>query len=201
MSMQEKRIIELLRAKRREDPKGFRKYLPSVAELLPRLPPERSKSKSPFGLTTQELSYHRNGLSEVLDRELEGVASAEDAAKGLQHCAALIRDDKLTDMVGYRMVKGLIRATIGRSPSSYRSKTTVPLDEGGGPVLERISAIRGVYFNLDRDRRLVSISIHPGKMKERSRLMEVIGIGKDPEADVASKHDDYLAVQGPHGDV
>lgn len=201
MSIQEKRIIELLRAKRREDPKGFRKYMPDVAELLPRLPPERSRPKSPFGLTEQELCYHRNGLSEVLDKQGGGVATADDAAKGLQHCAALIRDDNLTDKVGYEMLKGLIRTAIGKSIGSYGSKVTLPLDESGGPVLERISAIRGVYLNLDRDRRLVSISINPGKVRERRRLMEIVGIGEDPNPEVASKHDDYLAVQEPHGDV
>lgn len=200
MSIEEKRIVELLRAKRREDPKRFRKYMPDVAELLPRLPPESSKRKSPFGLTEQELCYHRNGLSDVVEKQDGGVATADDAAKGLQHCAALIRDDNLTDKVDCEMLKGLIKTAVGKTPGSYRSKTTVPLYESGGPVLESISAIRGVYLNIDRDRRLVSISIHPGKVRERRSLLEVVGIGGDPNSDVASKHDDYLEEQGPHGD-
>ena len=75
MSIEERRIVELLRTKRREDPKGFRKYMPDVAELLPRLPPESGRRKSPFGLTGQELCYHRNGLSEVLEKQDHGVAT------------------------------------------------------------------------------------------------------------------------------
>ena len=58
MSTQEERLISLLQAKRREDPKGLRKYLPGVIELLPELPSRRRSARSPFGLTERELSYH-----------------------------------------------------------------------------------------------------------------------------------------------
>lgn len=200
MSTQETRLIALLQAKRRADPQGFRKYLPGVIELLPELSSRRRSARSPFGLTEQELSYHRDGLSEALGKLGEGTVTAEEAAKGLQHCANLIRDDNLAEEVGYETLKDLIRAAIGKSPGSYRSKTTVPLGEGsGGRVLERVSAIRGVSLDLDRERRLVSISIHPGKVRERRRLMEFVGASKDPEPDVAARHDDYLAMQEPHG--
>ena len=199
MSTREKRLIDLLQAKYREDPNGFRQYLPGAAELLPEQSPRR-RSRSSFGLTERELFYHRAGLEETLEKLGGGVVTVEEAVKGLQHCAALIRDDNLPEEVGYEAIKSLVRVAIGKSPSSYRSKTTVPLDGGGkGPPYERVSAIRGVYLDLDRETRLVSITINPGKVRERRKLMDLVGVGKDSETDVASRHDDYLAEQEPHG--
>ncbi len=199
MSTQEKRLIELLQDKRRKDPEGFQKYLPGAVELLPKTFPKTNRSRSPFGLTEQERSYHEAGLAEALGKQGRGAITAGEAVKGLQHCANLIRDDNLPEEVGYETVKGLVKAAIGKSPGSYKSNATVPLDEDGGPVLERVSAIRGVYLEFDRERRLVSISIHPRKVRERRRLMEFVGASSDPEPGVASRHDDYLAMQDPHG--
>ena len=199
MSAQEKRLVALLQAKRRADPQGFREYLPGVSELLPALPASRRSTRSPFGLTERERAYHRDGLADALGKLAAKTVTAEEAAKGLQHCANLIRDDNLPEEVGYETLKGLIRAALGKSPGSYRSKTTVPLGESSGRVLEQVSAIRGVYLDLDRERRLVSVSIHPGKVRERRQLMKFVGASKDPAPDVAARHDDYLAMQEPHG--
>ena len=138
-------------------------------------------------------------LSAVLGKLDEGTITTEEAAKGLQHCANLIRDGNLAEEVGYGTLKDLIRAALGKSPGSYRAKTTVPLGEGSGYAMERVSAIRGVSLDLDRERRLVSISIHPGKFRERRLLMKFVGASRDPEPDVAARHDDYLAMQEPHG--
>ncbi len=200
MTIQQDRLVELLQAKRREDPKRFGEYLPGVSDLLPELPPRQDSALSSSGLTEREISCHKDGLSEALDKLHEGAITVEEAEKGLQHCANLIRDDSLTEDVGYAELKALVRAAIGKSPGSYRSKTTVPLGGGkDGPAFERVSAIRGVYLDLDRDGRLVSVSIHPGKVRERRRLMEFVGASRDPDRDVASRHDEYLAVQDPHG--
>ena len=200
MRIQENRLINLLQAKRREDPEGFSKYLPGVTELLPEPLPERSKARSPFGLTERERDFHQDGLSKALGRLGGGAMTAEEAVGGLRYCAALIRDDNLPDEAGYDALTRLVKTATGKSPGSYKSHTTVPL-ANGGPVLERVPAIRGVYLELDRDQRLVSISVHPRKFKERRRLMAVIGMGKDSQSDVALRHDDYLAMQEPHGDA
>ena len=197
MSTQHERLIALLQAKRRADPQGFREYLPGVSELLPALPARRRSTRSPFGLTERERAYHRDGLADALGKLAAKTVTAEEAAKGLQHCANLIRDDNLPEEVGYEVLKGLIRAALGKSPGSYRTKTTVPLGAGGGRVLEQVSAIRGVY--LDRERCLVSVSIHPGKVRERRQLMKFVGASKDPKPDVAARHDDYLAMQARTG--
>ena len=198
MTSQEKRLIDLLQAKYRRDPSGFREYLPGAAELLPEVS-SRSRPKSPFGLTEPERAFHRVGLVEAVDKLEEGSVTAEEAGKGLQHCAALIKDDNLPDEAGYQALKGLVSVAIGKSPGSFKSKATVSVVEDGGEVHERVSAIRGVYLDLDRNGRLTSISINPRKVRERRGLMEFVGASKDAEPDVASRHDDYLAMQDPHG--
>ena len=211
MSIQEKRVIDLLQSKRRKDPEGFREYLPDVAELLPEPPPRRSRARPTFGLTERELSYHRVGLLGVLRKLDNGTITAEVAFKGLEHCAALIKDDNLPysgeladgdDPLGHEMghevLMALVRAALGKSPGSYKSKTAVPVGVGGA-VLEQVSVIMGVLLDLDRNGRLVSVSIDPGKYRKGRRLMKIIGIGSDPESDVAARHDYYLAMQDPHG--
>lgn len=191
----------MLQAKRREDPEGFRRFLPGVAELLPEPPPRRGKPRSSPGLTERERSFHKAGLVETRGKLGDGEITAEEAAKGLQHCANLIRDDVFTDEVDYETAKALVKVALGKSPGSYKSKTTVPINLGSGDALERISVLRGVYLALDRERRLVSISIAPRKVKERKKLMAIVGIGKDSQPDVALRHDDYLAMQDPHSNA
>ena len=148
MTTQEDRLVELLQAKRREDPKGFVEYLPGVSELLSELPPGSSGMRPPSALTNRELSYHREGLSEALGKLGEGVVTVEEAAKGLRHCANLIRDDSLTEDVGYEELKALVRAAIGKSPRSYTSKTTVPVGEATLVLLSNESPRSGVCTSI-----------------------------------------------------
>lgn len=208
MSIREERLIDMLQAKYREDPKGFQRYLPGAAELLTEHPPRQRPSEFPVQLTELELSHHRDGLANVLRRMDESTLTPGDALTGLQHCAALIRDDSLpygwdeslSHEMGYEVLKKLLKGAIGKSPGSYTAKTTVPVDQGGGEAaVEQIPLIRGVLLGLDANRRLVSVSIDPGKYRERRKLMTIAGIGSDPNSDVALRHDDYLAMQEPHG--
>ena len=126
MSTERDRLIKLLQAKYREDPNGFRAFLPGAVELLPEQPPERRPTSSPFGLTERELSYYGEVLSEVLRKLDEGTLESTEATKGLQHCAALIKDDNLLNgwveslshEMGYEVLKGLLRAGLGKSPGS-----------------------------------------------------------------------------------
>ena len=128
----------------------------------------------------------------------KGDLAKSEAVKGLHHYAMLIRDDAFYNEVEDGDFKALVKAAVGKSPGSFRAKTTINLGEGG-PIVERVSALRGVYLDLDGERRLVSVSIHPGKMREHRRLMKIVGIGSDCKSDVALRHDDYLAMQDPHG--
>ena len=191
------RLISLLQSKRRKDPKGFRKYLPEVADMLPE-PAPRSISRSPFGLTESERSFHRNSLKETMQKLGKVELTKSKTVGGLHHYAMLIRDNAFYDEIEDGDFKALVKAAIGKSPGTFRVKTTIDLDKGG-PIVERVSALRGVYLDLDSERRLVSISIHPGKIKEHSRLTKIVGIGSDSKSDVATRHDDYLAMQDPHG--
>ena len=68
MSILERRLIELLQARYREDPKGFREYLPGAVDLLPEQPPDSGRQRSLFGLTEQEIAFHRAGLAEVFEK-------------------------------------------------------------------------------------------------------------------------------------
>ncbi len=209
MTIQDKRVIDLLQVKRRQDPTGFREYLPDVDDILPELLPSQGRPVAAFGLTERELAYHREGLSVVLRALDDGTLTSKDALRGLQHCAALIKDDSLQytsedseDDLPYKMdydvLKALVRAAIGKSPGSYKAKTSIPVGSGRSAVLERVSVIMGVHLELGRDGQLVSIAINPGRFKERRKLMKVVGIGSDPEPDVAARHDLYLAMQDPH---
>lgn len=192
-------LVELLQAKRREDPDGFREYLPDVDELLPDRPSSRS-SRSRYRLTVQERAHHHDGLTGALERANAGGLSPEEAAQALQHCANLLRDDPWTPDVKHEAVMGLLKAALDQSPGSYKAKTTVPLSGAvGGPAIDQVPVIRGVHLDLDREGRLVSISINPRKYRERRKLMAFVGGSRDPEPDVAARHDDYLAMQDPHG--
>ena len=200
MRINENRLIDLLHAKQRKDPEGFSKYLPGISELLPEPLPGRRRTRSLFGLTERERDFHRASLSQALGKLGAHGMTTEEATAGLQHCATLIRDDSLPAEADYNALISLVKAATGKSPGSYKSNTVVPIGDGG-PVLEHIPAIRGVYLDLDREQRLVSISISPRKFTERRKLMAIVGVGKDDKADVASRHDDYLAMQEPHGDA
>ncbi len=198
MKIQGRRLIELLQAKYREDPEGFREFLPGVVGLLPEQPPEGGSRRSVYGLTEQEIAFHHAELAEVLGKLEKGSVTPEEAARGLQRCAALILDDSLPEEAGYEELKSLIRVVLGKSSGSYRAKTTVPVIEGNYEVHERVSAIRGVYLDLDSSRRLVSVSINPRKVRERRELMKFVGASTDPQPDVSFRHDDYLASGDPH---
>lgn len=190
MSVRERNLIELLQARYREDPVGFREYLPGVAELLPEASPRRVRTESGSRLTENEISFHRAGLAEVLDKIETGTATAREAVKALQHCGVLIVDDSLPEEANYEKLKRLISTGIGRSPESFKSEATVKIGEGNDDVHERVSAIRGVYLDLDWERRLVSISINPRRFRERHELMRFVGASNDPDPLASVRHDD-----------
>lgn len=117
----------------------------------------------------------------------------------LPDCAVLIVDDNLPEEANYERLKRLISTVIGRSPESFKSEATVKIGEGNDDVHERVSAIRGVYLDLDWERRLVSISINPRRVRERRELMRFVGASNDPDPLASVRHDDYLASEDPHG--
>jgi hypothetical protein len=111
----------------------------------------------------------------------------------------LVQDDSLPEDVDYETLVSLLRAAIGKSPGSFKSVKIVPIKDGEGrELINHVSLVRGVVLDLDRDMRLVSITVTPRKVRERRKLLRFVGIGKDIASDVALRHDDYLAEIEPH---
>lgn len=67
----------------------------------------------------------------------------------------------------------------------------IPVRQGG--AVKEIAILKGVYLHLTWDDRLISVSILPGRMKERSKALKFVGISKDSASDVSQHHDAYLS--------
>ncbi|MFH1560349.1 MAG: hypothetical protein ABID84_02925 [Chloroflexota bacterium] len=194
-------LIELLLHKYRADPQGFCKYLPEVAQELDAMFPHSHPSRSPFGLTEHEHAHRQQALSQVLSRLDDATLTSEEAVRGLEHCATLIEDDSLPREATHEILSRMVRAVIGKSPGSVKKSTTVPIGESQKrkeEALKHVSLVRGVLLDLTRDMRLVSVSINPHKIRERRKVLRLVGIASDSGHDVAQRHDDYLAETGPH---
>ncbi len=193
-------LFELLYSKLTSDPQGFRSYMPDVAQVLDAMKPSRRSAKSPFGLTEREKDHHVRALEEVFAALEEGTVSAERAIKGLEHCAILIQDDNLPGKADYETLVKLLKCAIGKSPGSFKKSEVVEVADNysAEDVVSKVSLVRGVSLNLDRQSRLVSIAISPHRVKQRRSMLGLVGIGQGSEPDVALRHDEYLSELGPH---
>lgn len=119
----------------------------------------------------------------------------QDAIATLERCAALILDDSLPFEFNHDVLSRLFEVAFGASHKSFEADTVIPVNpaSGGGEAVYAVSLIRGVVLNLDGEMRLMSVSVIPRKVREREKLMSVVGIARDPMRDVAARHDDYLA--------
>ena len=192
-------LEDLLLARYKMDPEKFRSLLPEVAQFLDASPRQPHRVTSPFGLTVREREHHQTGLHGVLKYLEEDAISRGEAAKGLEHCATLIRDDTLPAGVGHSTLIALLKSVLGKSPGSFKSVQTVAVgDDETRQIVFHISLVKGAKLNLDRDMRLVSITVTPSKVRQRRKMLRFVGAGKDVASDVAARHDDYLAEQSPH---
>ena len=196
-------LVELLETKYRVEPENFGAYLPEVAQILDGMNPPRRLAQSPFGLTEREKAFHQKNLGGILEMVEEGAASPEQAIKGLEHCATLIHDDSMPKEVRHETLVKLLKAAVGKSPGSFKSKKTIRIAPDGvsTEIVNKVSLVRGVYLELDRNMSLVSISVSPSKVRERRKMLGIVGIGRDREGkrDVSVRHDEYLAEIDPHG--
>lgn len=118
----------------------------------------------------------------------------QDPIQELERCAALILHDSLPFEFNHEVLSRLFETAFGESHESFEADTVISVNpNGGGESVYAVSLIRGVILNLDSEMRLMSVSVIPRKVRERERLMSVVGIGHDPMRDVAARHDDYLA--------
>ena len=179
------------------DPEWVNRHLPEIGEIMSRTVSLDRTPQSPFGLTERERAFHIGSLPcvEGLDK-----LQPEDAVKALEHCAALIRDDSLPFEFNHEALVRLFKAAFNKVPGSFKTNTVIPISQkdGGDDAVHHASLVRGVVLNLDLAMNLLSVTITPRKVRERKKLMSVVGIGHDPMRDVAARHDDYLAEQSPH---
>ena len=195
-------LLELLSSRYADDPQGFRSYMPEVAQMLDTFgSPHRRLARSSFGLTERDVKFHQSALTETLTAVASGSATPEESVKGLEHCAFLIRDDKMPAEADYDSLCALFKAAFGKRPASFKkSESLKALDrQASDDAVHRFALVRGVSLELDREMRLISVSVSPRKVKQRRKLLSFVGAGQDAESDVAQRHDDYLARINPHG--
>lgn len=144
----------------------------------------------------------QSALTKTLAAVASGAATPADAVNGLEHCAFLIRDDNLPAEADYETLCALFKAAFGKHPASFKKSETLKAPDGrpSDDVVHRFSLVRGVSLELDREMRLISVSVSPLKVMRRRKLLAFVGAAQDAESDVAQRHDDYLARINPHGE-
>lgn len=189
-----KDVLRILVDKYRSDPDGLRSCLPEVAQFLDTSSETVRHLRHPFGLTERERVDRQHALAEVVDSLKHGSLTQEEATRGLEHCAVLIEDYSLPQDVDHDTLAQLLRCAIGKAIGSVKRVTTFPIETGKEKkVVNHIPLVRGVTLDLTWDMRLVSIVINPRKVQERRKALRFVGIAQNEPADVARRHDDYLA--------
>ena len=180
------------------DPDWVKRNLPEIGEILSQAVSPHQTTRSPFVLTERERAFHIESLPSVED--LDALHQPEEAIKALERIAALILDDSLPFTFNHQALVRLFKAAFDKSPGSFKVNTVIPISQkdSGDDSAHHASLVRGVVLNLDTGMNLLSVTITPRKVRERKKLMSIVGIGHDPMRDVAARHDDYLAEQSPH---
>lgn len=195
MKDRDKRLIALVEAKYREDPEGLAAQLPGLHDLMPAV--TSSGHEGQLTQTRGEIARRKTALAEALAELRDCALSPEGALVALEHIAHVIADDPFTDAVDHATAKALFKRALGKSPGSFRAKAIIAV--GDGEVVHQTAVMRGVYLGLNKEGCLAAITVNPGKVREFRKLMKFVGAGWDPNPDVAARHDDYLAMQDPHG--
>ncbi len=194
-------LVRLLTLEFKRDPKKFRAYLPEVAQMLDEHDSPPKPKTSPFVLTEKERAFHQDSLANTFARLDEKGLSVEQAVEGLEHCAVLLEDYFLLEGVRHDDRVKLLKAAVGKSPGSFKRNETIMIADGKSSedVVNKVSFVRGVYLELDREFRLVSISVVPRQVRERKKMMALVGMIDDPVTDVSTRYEDYL--YGPETDL
>jgi hypothetical protein len=195
----EKRAFKIILDKYQADPEGFLKYLPELTGIVDTSSPGARVTRSPFGLTERERKHHVGNLARILAASQAGINDESEAIRALEHCATLIRDDSLPTEYDHVTLVALLKPILGKSPGSFKAISTVTIKGAEQrEVINHVSLIRGVVLNLDRNAELVSVTVTPRKVRERRKLLAIIGVARDSEPDVALRHDHYLTQVDPH---
>ena len=193
----EKAVFGLLVTKYQIDPEWFNEHMPDVGEIVGRAVSPPRPAKPRLELSDEARAFHRESLARIrANDELEPT----DAISALEHCAVLILDDWLRNGIIHETRVSLFQSAFGKIPEAFKEDTTICMDsERDTETAHQASLVRGVALNLNSNLRLVSVTVTPHKVRERERLMSIVGIGRDSKSDVAARHDDYLAEISPHG--
>jgi hypothetical protein len=132
-----------------------------------------------------------NTIRDRMDTETKGVVSRSDAISFLEACAALAKHRTYSVDVTYDLLARVLDS-LWDHPIDWQSRNDVQAKVSDMAVLERIRLARGLEIYLGEGKRLVAVTLRPGKFVEGQRLMKIVGIGHDTVMDVAERHDDYL---------
>lgn len=194
-------VFEILMRRFRDDPAGFRQYLPEIAQILDADMPRRLPS-TPYHLTERERDRRLGGLKSALDRLEAGTLDSLGAITALEDFATLADDGNVPDALDEPLKRRLFALVAGRAPSTFNAQTELPVshEDDGQPVHE-IALLRGVRLHLTWDMRLVSLSIAPARLRERRQALAFVGSTADEASDVSRDHDRYIGEMSAHGAI
>lgn len=190
-------LTDLILAKYRADPEGFRIYLPDVAKVLDSMSKPHRLSRSPFGLTEHERAHRIQALESIVEGLGKGQVDSGGAIRALEHCAVLTEDDSLPREIDYKTLLRLLRFAIGKPISEVKGKATIAIQrEQSDKAVNHVSLIRGVILDLSSDMRLVSVTVNPQKVKERRRAVRFIAMTEDVSRSTAEHQHSGLEEEG-----
>lgn len=193
-------LLRILRDKYQSDPEGFRGFLPEVAQTLDSLSPRPVGQTIPFALTDRERDRRVRSFDTAVQALNDDGIERSAAIRAAEDYAVLTLDNRVPLRLDSEKRAALAKAAVGKNPGSFRAKETIVIQDGSNaPPACSVPLIRGVGLNLTWDMKLVSISVLPERIRERKRLLEFVGAGKDDATNVAERHDEYLGEMSPRG--
>ncbi|MBI2171874.1 MAG: hypothetical protein HYU30_07655 [Chloroflexi bacterium] len=196
----QEQILRVLLLKYQTNPRAVKQLLPEVADILVSV--EGKHMQTPvsrfFELTGKEQEERTEAylsivnLLNMLGRKLprEKAVEALESAAALQEASLqasmVLDDDVLLRFV--RIATSLSLEKKGRPKSSIIRE---------GDISRTVSLVLGIKANLSCDKRLLSIEVDPKGLAKAAKAFAFLGVGKDPNPDVALRHDEY-AFGDPH---
>ena len=184
-------ILHRLREAYQRESDKFKKYFPDLVDIVRLEQPHTSNS---FGLTEREREGRIKRFKECLAKT---PVSREVAIEALQHYGALAESRWHLEDVPSRTISRLVSIVIGKPLSDVRKKSEFEVGSRKSPSRE-VAVLAGARLRMTWDYVLVSIKVAPAQRKSASKFLALVGSGNDPQVDVSTRHDDYLAVEAPH---
>lgn len=190
-------IVESVVAAFRENPEKVRETLPSVVRILEQtgLGSSGRARSYPYSLTVGERQSRSQRLQEVLVTMGRQKLSHSDALQALEDGLVLLEDGQ-EDAVALRpKLLKLLRQIADVSLAIEGKQRKYPLRTD--PPARAVTLLRGITCHMTWDFHLVSVEVDPKELAKRRKALSIIGVGPDAASDVAQRHDEYLAQEGP----